>query len=464
MDYFKLVFFLIIYLIFFNTAQATIPNTGYSVVQAGPTTTYTVTSTPVASSYVPVPTAPTGTGLSVINSNTSVLSNGTAASGAKYVQGQNIPVGVTIAGINVSSSVSQTSIATSVLTLAKNPTTFGLVMATGQVLASLFTNSKVSNANNGSVQYDTQHPTSSACNTLANARIAQFSLDPSYYHAGILTYPNFSNLGVTGYQCVILTGGGAYYQAASQVACANSQCTINTAQGVSDAMPTTSTNNINISDADALTKIKAAMSPSVAPLVAELAKITTADYSPIPDLTIPTVTLPSPANFSQGLPKSNVTPTGVVQTTTESYNMTQPNSNSFAISDVTTVSTVPAGGGTAQVSTASNAPAVLGSTSTPVASNSPTDCDKYPNSIGCSNFGSSTPSDVIPVVNVPITLMPTSLGSGSCPAPIAFNLNWGGPQVISWTPICDLATGVNPLIIAMGWLMAGYMVIGSVKA
>jgi len=92
-----------------------------------------------------------------------------------------------------------------------------------------------------------------------------------------------------------------------------------------------------------------------------------------------------------------------------------------------------------------------------------TDCDKYPDSVGCSKYGTVVAPETLPITAVSISLSPTSLGAGSCPSSQVLNLQ-GQPDItLSYQPYCDFAIKVSPLVISFAWLSAGLLVLGSVR-
>jgi hypothetical protein len=94
-----------------------------------------------------------------------------------------------------------------------------------------------------------------------------------------------------------------------------------------------------------------------------------------------------------------------------------------------------------------------------------TDCDKYPNAIGCQDItkGSVPAKDAIQTINVPASLDYTSWGSGSCPEDIPVNLSGGVNTGWSFQPACDFAEGLRPILVAIAFLIAGRIVLGGVK-
>lgn len=94
---------------------------------------------------------------------------------------------------------------------------------------------------------------------------------------------------------------------------------------------------------------------------------------------------------------------------------------------------------------------------------SETDCDKYPNIIGCSEYGTPSTPDVIPTNQIAVSTGFTPVGgAGSCPADV--QLSFMG-QMIPWSysPICDFATMIRPLIIGFAWLSFGFTVISGFR-
>ncbi|WP_040578340.1 MULTISPECIES: virulence factor TspB C-terminal domain-related protein [Methylomicrobium] len=93
-----------------------------------------------------------------------------------------------------------------------------------------------------------------------------------------------------------------------------------------------------------------------------------------------------------------------------------------------------------------------------------TDCDKNPNSIGCSSFGEVPGADDIGEQNAAgIGISPVSLGGGgSCPAPLTATY-LGKPITFRFDLLCQFANMIRPLIIAVAWLSAGLIVLGAIK-
>jgi len=95
---------------------------------------------------------------------------------------------------------------------------------------------------------------------------------------------------------------------------------------------------------------------------------------------------------------------------------------------------------------------------------SQTDCDKNPNHIECTTYGSNV-DDTIATVDAlaSVGFNPTPVGSaGSCPSPQTLNLSFK-TIYMSWQPECDFATSIQPLVIASAYLAAAFMISGSVR-
>lgn len=54
-------------------------------------------------------------------------------------------------------------------------------------------------------------------------------------------------------------------------------------------------------------------------------------------------------------------------------------------------------------------------------------------------------------------------GGGSCPAAKVITL-FGKSTYFEMTPICEFASGIRPVVILLGWIAAGYIVMGYGRA
>ena len=87
-----------------------------------------------------------------------------------------------------------------------------------------------------------------------------------------------------------------------------------------------------------------------------------------------------------------------------------------------------------------------------------TDCELFPNSIGCSEYG-SVPDNVNPeIVELDYDLQPTYDEAGYCPEPINVNLSALAVS-IPLDHVCNFAIKIKPVILALAWLVAAQTII-----
>jgi hypothetical protein len=89
-------------------------------------------------------------------------------------------------------------------------------------------------------------------------------------------------------------------------------------------------------------------------------------------------------------------------------------------------------------------------------------CIENPDALACWKDGS--PEDVdLQKVTAGTSIVPVNIGGGgSCPASKTVNY-MGANLVISFTPICTAAGWINPIVLALAWLSAGFILIGAFK-
>lgn len=94
---------------------------------------------------------------------------------------------------------------------------------------------------------------------------------------------------------------------------------------------------------------------------------------------------------------------------------------------------------------------------------SDTQCDKYPHTLGCANL--DTPeAETLGTEDRSIALIaPVSIdGAGTCPAPLSTTV--GGITItMPFDALCQYATTLRPLVLALAWLSAGVIFIGGVR-
>jgi len=91
-------------------------------------------------------------------------------------------------------------------------------------------------------------------------------------------------------------------------------------------------------------------------------------------------------------------------------------------------------------------------------------CEAFPDIVACWTSGEIPAAEAVPEETIDVTLTPVTLagGAGSCPADIPLEIG-GQSFAMSWGSVCQFATGVNPIVIALGWIAAGYLLFGSVR-
>jgi hypothetical protein len=93
---------------------------------------------------------------------------------------------------------------------------------------------------------------------------------------------------------------------------------------------------------------------------------------------------------------------------------------------------------------------------------SKTDCDKYPDSVGCASLGDVVGNEggelttETPDIGIDSN---SSWGSGSCPSPKQLNLLISGGKSWSYQPVCDFMGYMRPVLISFGWLIAAGIVL-----
>ena len=88
-------------------------------------------------------------------------------------------------------------------------------------------------------------------------------------------------------------------------------------------------------------------------------------------------------------------------------------------------------------------------------------CDLHPDSLACIQTGEAEDID-LEKRDVGQVITPVPIGAGSCPAPRVLSTR-AGALTFSYQPICDFATLINPVVVALAWLLAGYILLGAVK-
>ena len=460
MDYFKLIIIITLFIISSSNSYSIPLPPKYSVSTNSATTTYKILPNSSTGNIL-TPQAPVSSGSTAVSTSVSANSNG-------YISQVNLPIGQEIAAVNVTNSVSPLALAASVAGVIPQLSTLSAVIQVGSALYSYLNANNLNPDSNGisnitnlkintsgsstpiSIPCSSGVSPSSICSNVSSARqnapfyatVQQVQLTSSYF--------KFNCTGAGGYSVGIFSCDTPSFK---------TQCGSNTFNSTFDQCVSPSS-SIPPTQSQLLQNLIAnpPSSSQFAPIISQLHTLDpTGNNDPVASLQAnidsfpPTLTQPS---------STSVSPSGSHSSTTTQTSLASPDAQTLTATDTQTTTTTSPTGTVTTATTTNATPTGTNTSTTPTQ----TDCQMNPLMIGCSLYGSPPVAEVIPITNVPITLTPTSLGSGSCPSPISFHLIWGGNQTISWTPVCDLAIGVNPLIIAIGWLMAGYMVIGSIKA
>jgi hypothetical protein len=88
-----------------------------------------------------------------------------------------------------------------------------------------------------------------------------------------------------------------------------------------------------------------------------------------------------------------------------------------------------------------------------------TDCQLFPDAIGCSKYGDIPTQELIPVVQIPASMDYTSWGEGSCPAPVTTVHG----IVFDYQPMCDKLVIIKPILLSCGLILSMFILIGAVK-
>lgn len=96
-----------------------------------------------------------------------------------------------------------------------------------------------------------------------------------------------------------------------------------------------------------------------------------------------------------------------------------------------------------------------------------TDCDKYPDAIGCSEYGEITAEPASTVTPVPFIFPDDGEAENQnyqCPTPMEINTNLLGQLHFSYEPLCGFADSIRPFFVIFAWLTAGFMCFGVVRS
>lgn len=172
-------------------------------------------------------------------------------------------------------------------------------------------------------------------------------------------------------------------------------------------------------------------------------------------LGVPTVTGPSSI---QGPEKSKDNADGTREVSRTTYNFNTAGNTITNTSNVTTYNTYNSGG--TLTSTRSETETPEASTAQPAEQEQFTQCDKYPQSLGCAEL--DTPSVPIPKENKNVTFNEESpFSGGACPADAYTSLQTLGGlnvKVVDWATFCGMALPVRFLVLALASIMAFFII------
>lgn len=110
-----------------------------------------------------------------------------------------------------------------------------------------------------------------------------------------------------------------------------------------------------------------------------------------------------------------------------------------------------------------NSSSVVMSTSTSTVTPAPTkaeevktDCDKYPDSIGCSKYGTPVASDTLGRESRNVSITSVTFAGGSCPGPVTFSV-FSHSYEFSYSTLCDKLAMIAPLLLGLSALLAAYI-------
>ncbi|MGV2292084.1 virulence factor TspB C-terminal domain-related protein [Trinickia sp. YCB016] len=102
-------------------------------------------------------------------------------------------------------------------------------------------------------------------------------------------------------------------------------------------------------------------------------------------------------------------------------------------------------------------------TSTPDSETNP--CQIDPTASACQSLGTAPTAPPIPTSSASVTMSQWSIGpaSGQCPSPITVNV-MGAPLVFDYSPLCSLASQLQPLVLALCALGAALIVVMGIRS
>lgn len=172
-------------------------------------------------------------------------------------------------------------------------------------------------------------------------------------------------------------------------------------------------------------------------------------------------TVTASANSVSGQPtvKTTTNPDGSTKTTstTNTYNIVHQGNtyNTSTISVVTTTTTNYTQGGNTTTTTQTSPGA-------PTTEDKPTDCESNPQSVGCSEFGDVSDSD-LPVKNLEGSIVPVDVGGpGQCPPPLTAAVH-GFTVAIPFDAFCQFSDLIRAGVILVAWVASVFILVGVIR-
>jgi len=191
------------------------------------------------------------------------------------------------------------------------------------------------------------------------------------------------------------------------------------------------------------------------PATSSLAKATTDALVLAPStLATQSMAVSGPAT-STGTTSSTTNADGTKTTVTQTFNHTYAGDTINTVTNTTTNN----------YNTSNQVTTTTSTTATPATApnDTKTDCDKYPDSIGCSKYGDMPSGTPLPKTSHGLSLVAQAFaGSTACPSPITFTA-LGRSYSLSYEGLCRALAQIKPLIMALAGFAAAYILADSFK-
>lgn len=93
-----------------------------------------------------------------------------------------------------------------------------------------------------------------------------------------------------------------------------------------------------------------------------------------------------------------------------------------------------------------------------------TDCDKYPNTVGCTDLGTPADGEALPHTQIPLSFNPLNIPrNATCPAPMTVGA-FGQSVAVEYDAACTYSSGLRPIVLAVAYLSAAFIIFGVPRA